>query len=101
MVWLGKTNFSSDKLVIPAVSPNNQTMTPTIGGANNNKLVPYEVGFVLVSDNMCAKALSLKAKMALHTLTFGGETASRDQKHIVSEGLLNDLHETFWVNIFI
>ena len=59
MLWLGQISKTSDKIILPSVSVNNQPMYQTIGGTYDCESYLNKLGIRFVSSQVCVEALPL------------------------------------------
>ena len=92
VVWIGKTWEIVDTLIIPYVDVSNQPLLQSIRGANNIKFSLNEVGFGLVSGQVCDEAFPYITPKAVRGIEFGGDSNLLYHKNILNECPSIDLH---------
>ena len=96
VVHLGQTSKNADKHILPDVADTNQPVPRSSGGSDNWKFALNDVGFGLISGQMCDEEFTNIAPMVMHTLEFGGDYALRYHKNnLVNECPLTGLHNIF------
>ena len=79
-------------LILPIFDPNNQPVPHTTGGSNNCRLSLNEPWRLLISGQVCAKALILIAPMVVRELECGGNSDLKDHKNPVNEYPLTSIY---------